>query len=55
MGSHSARAIGLSDSILRAKSALPDLGLSTGYVTDHNHVPHAAGRKHRSRLRPHPA
>ena len=36
MGSHSARAVDLSDSILRAKGANPDLWLSTGYVTDHN-------------------
>jgi branched-chain amino acid transport system substrate-binding protein len=36
VGSHSARAIDLSDSILRAKNAAPDLWLSTGYVTDHN-------------------
>lgn len=36
IGSHSARAIDLSDSILRAKSAAPDIWLSTGYVIDHN-------------------
>ncbi|MDB5511637.1 MAG: livK [Enterovirga sp.] len=36
LGSHSARAVDLSDSILRAKNAAPDLWLSTGYVTDHN-------------------
>ena len=36
VGSHSARAVDLSDSILRAKNANPDLWLSTGYVTDHN-------------------
>jgi branched-chain amino acid transport system substrate-binding protein len=36
IGSHSARAIDLSDSILRAKNAAPDLWLSTGYVIDHN-------------------
>lgn len=36
MGSHSARSIDLSDSILRARNAAPDLWLSTGYVTDHN-------------------
>lgn len=35
-GSHSARAIDLSDSILRAKSDAPDIWLSTGYVIDHN-------------------
>ncbi len=31
VGSHSARAVDLSDSILRAKNANPDLWLSTGY------------------------
>ena len=36
LGSHSARSVDLSDSILRAKNANPDLWLSTGYVTDHN-------------------
>lgn len=36
LGSHSARAVDLSDSILRAKNANPDLWLSTGYVSDHN-------------------
>ncbi|GAC1482387.1 MAG: ABC transporter substrate-binding protein [Acetobacteraceae bacterium] len=36
IGSHSARAIDLSDSVLRAKSAAPDIWLSTGYVIDHN-------------------
>lgn len=36
MGSHSARSVDLSDSILRARNAAPDLWLSTGYVTDHN-------------------
>lgn len=35
-GSHSARSVDLSDSILRAKNTAPDLWLSTGYVTDHN-------------------
>ena len=35
-GSHSARAIDVSDSILRAKNAAPDIWLSTGYVNDHN-------------------
>ena len=35
-GSHSARAIDLSDTILRAKNAAPDIWLSTGYVIDHN-------------------
>lgn len=36
VGSHSARSIDLSDSILRAKNAGPDLWLSTAYVADHN-------------------
>jgi branched-chain amino acid transport system substrate-binding protein len=36
LSAHSARAIDLSDSILRAKNANPDIWLSTGYVTDHN-------------------
>ena len=36
LSSHSARAVDLSDSILRAKNAGPDLWLSTGYVIDHN-------------------
>ena len=36
LSSHSARAVDLSDSILRAKNANPDLWLSTGYVIDHN-------------------
>ena len=35
-GIHSARAVDLSDSILRAKNFGPDLWLSTGYVGDHN-------------------
>ena len=35
-GSHSARAVDLSDSILRAKNFAPDLWLSTAYVADHN-------------------
>ncbi len=35
-GSHSARSVDLSDSILRARNFAPDLWLSTGYVTDHN-------------------
>ena len=35
-GSHSARAVDLSDSVLRAKNFAPDLWLSTGYVADHN-------------------
>lgn len=36
IGTHSARAVDLSDSILRAKNANPDIWLSTGYVADHN-------------------
>ena len=36
VGAHSARAVDLSDSILRAKNASPDIWLSTGYVIDHN-------------------
>ena len=36
VGSHSARSADLSDSILRAKNASPDIWLSTGYVIDHN-------------------
>jgi branched-chain amino acid transport system substrate-binding protein len=36
VGSHSARAVDLSDSILRAKNWNPDLWLSTAYVIDHN-------------------
>ena len=36
LGSHSARGVDLSDSILRAKNFGPDLWLSTGYVLDHN-------------------
>ena len=36
LSSHSARAVDLSDSILRAKNGSPDLWLSTGYVIDHN-------------------
>lgn len=36
LGSHSARAVDLSDSVLRAKNFGPDLWLSTGYVVDHN-------------------
>lgn len=36
MGAHSARSVDLSDSILRAKNAAPDIWLSTAYVTDHN-------------------
>ncbi len=36
IGNHSARAVDLSDSILRAKNFAPDLWLSTAYVVDHN-------------------
>ena len=36
VGSHNARAVDLSDSILRARNAAPDIWLSTAYVTDHN-------------------
>ena len=36
IGSHSARSVDLSDSILRARNAAPDLWLSTAYVIDHN-------------------
>ena len=36
IGNHSARAVDLSDSILRAKNFGPDLWLSTAYVVDHN-------------------
>lgn len=36
LGSHSARAVDLSDSVLRAKNFAPDLWLSTAYVVDHN-------------------
>ena len=36
VGTHSARAVDLSDSILRAKNFAPDLWLSTAYVADHN-------------------
>lgn len=36
IGSHSARSVDLSDSILRAKTFAPDIWLSTAYVTDHN-------------------
>jgi branched-chain amino acid transport system substrate-binding protein len=35
-GSHSARALDLTDSILHAKNFGPDLWLSTAYVADHN-------------------
>jgi branched-chain amino acid transport system substrate-binding protein len=35
-GSHGARALDLTDSILHAKAFGPDLWLSTGYVADHN-------------------
>lgn len=36
VGAHSARAVDLSDSILRARNFGPDLWLSTAYVADHN-------------------
>lgn len=36
IGVHNARAVDLSDSILRAKNYAPDLWLSTAYVVDHN-------------------
>ena len=36
VGAHSARALDLSDSILRARNFGPDLWLSTAYVADHN-------------------
>lgn len=36
VGSHNVRAADLSDSILRAKNAAPDLWMSTAYVVDHN-------------------
>ena len=36
MGTHSARAIDVTDSVLRAKDATPDLWINTGYVTDTN-------------------
>jgi branched-chain amino acid transport system substrate-binding protein len=36
VGSHTASSVDLSDSILRAKNASPDIWLSTGYVIDHN-------------------
>ena len=36
IGSHSAKAIDVTDSILRAKNAAPDIWISTAYVTDTN-------------------
>ncbi|MCC2099348.1 MAG: ABC transporter substrate-binding protein [Hyphomicrobiales bacterium] len=36
VGSHSYKAVDVSDSILRAKNAAPDVWLSTGYVVDTN-------------------
>lgn len=42
VGSHSARAIDVTDSILRAKNASPDLWMSTAYVTDTNLLLRAA-------------
>ncbi len=42
MGAHSARATDLTDSILRAKNANPDVFLETGYVADGNLLLRAA-------------
>ena len=42
IGSHSARAIDVTDSILRAKGAAPDLWISTAYVVDTNLLLRAA-------------
>jgi branched-chain amino acid transport system substrate-binding protein len=42
VGSHSARAIDVTDSILRAKGYAPDLWISTAYVTDTNLLLRAA-------------
>jgi branched-chain amino acid transport system substrate-binding protein len=42
IGAHSARAIDVTDSILRAKAAAPDLWVSTAYVTDTNLLLRAA-------------
>lgn len=42
MGSHSARSIDVTDSILRAKNAAPDLWINTGYVVDTNLLLRAA-------------
>jgi branched-chain amino acid transport system substrate-binding protein len=42
VGTHSARAIDLTDSILRAKNAAPDVWMSTGYVGDTNLLLRAA-------------
>jgi branched-chain amino acid transport system substrate-binding protein len=42
IGSHSAKAIDVTDSILRAKSAAPDLWISTAYVGDTNLLLRAA-------------
>ena len=42
VGSHSSKAIGVTDSILRAKSAAPDLWISTAYVVDTNLLLRAA-------------
>jgi branched-chain amino acid transport system substrate-binding protein len=42
IGAHSARAIDVTDSILRAKNAAPDLWISTGYVSDTNLLLRAA-------------
>lgn len=42
VGTHSARAIDVTDSILRAQSAQPDVWINTGYVTDTNLLLRAA-------------
>lgn len=42
VGTHSARAIDVTDSILRAKNAAPDVWISTGYVVDTNLLLRAA-------------
>ncbi|SIR09078.1 ABC transporter substrate-binding protein [Bosea sp. TND4EK4] len=42
VGSHSARAIDVTDSILRAKNAAPDIWISTAYVVDTNLLLRAA-------------
>jgi branched-chain amino acid transport system substrate-binding protein len=42
LGSHSAKAIDVTDSILRAKNAAPDIWISTGYVGDTNLLLRAA-------------
>lgn len=42
VGTHSARAIDVTDSILRAQNAQPDIWINTGYVTDTNLLLRAA-------------